>query len=279
MPASNVTITVEFVKITDGGNPTTPTTDGGEDNGIDEPPVTTNEYTVSVASGIKGGHFEVSPNGTEGSWSEITSKTYTKDTTIYVRPVCNNSFYKLVSNTVKYTLSKGGEGFLSDNGGCITITDNTILGATFEISQGNLSTLNGEITSGTSYGSNLKCGVFIYYTRKTFTDTYKNVKIVFGFDENYYGGLTISNSVDGITYKTKPNYYYVCNTEITQFSKDHGDDVVFVSITGNDFTLPLDTGKTGRVYVLAETNEGNKIMFPAAQDFSSKKIKYAVEIN
>lgn len=32
MPASNVTIAVEFVKITDGGSPTTPTTDGGEDN-------------------------------------------------------------------------------------------------------------------------------------------------------------------------------------------------------------------------------------------------------
>lgn len=268
------------------GEPTvteTPTTDGGEDNGTDEPPATANEYTVSVASGIKGGHFEVSPNGTEGSWSEITSKTYTKDTTIYVRPVCNNSFYKLVSNTVKYTLSKGGEGFLSDNGGCITITDNTILGATFEINQGNLSTLNGEITSefnNEEYKkNNYKCGVFI--SSKKSGDCFKSVEIVFGFSEYYYGGL-VSSSNDGILGNVKPTYYYVLPNKVTSLSTEldkENNYRTWVRITGDSFVPPFDTGDTGRIYVLVEDTDGNKSMYAATKNFSVGQIRYTVNID
>ena len=51
MSASNVAITVEFLKTTDSGN-------SDDNNG--ENPATTTEYTVSVVSGIKGGRIEVS---------------------------------------------------------------------------------------------------------------------------------------------------------------------------------------------------------------------------
>ena len=124
--------------------------------------------------------------------------------------------------------------------------------------------------------------LFIVSIKKTFTDTYKNVKIVFGFDENYYDGLTASTSDDGITYKRgynfwgleKPNYYYVCDTEITEFFPDgQGFDEVFVSITGDNFILP----DTGRICVLAETKEGNKIMISTRNVFSSNEIKFTVE--
>lgn len=103
MPASNVTITVEFVKITDGGNPTTPTTDGDEDNNnggngtgeAEETSVTipnvnvyieTHENGLGLNDGKKHGSFKLSKEGNTVTITVVPETGYelgyvlTKDT-------------------------------------------------------------------------------------------------------------------------------------------------------------------------------------------------------
>ncbi len=233
MPASNVTITVEFVKITDGGSPTTPTTpttDGGEDNGTDEPPVTTNEYTVSVASGIKGGHIEVSLDN--ATWTTLSTSTkYAKNTKLYVRAVADKH----------YKYSSGIDESV------ITITENKTLNATFEIVK---ETLGSVIVTPTLEVNddllNSKYIVEVQIEDYKFNAGWNKAKIALGFDEDYYYGLTETSLVGG------PKYYYAYPTEISTFTDTYydGTKVVFISINGENFEIP----DVGKLYLVLENN-------------------------
>ena len=161
----------------DSGEPTTTeptdTTNGGEDDGTGTGgnSTTTTEYTVSVADGIKGGYIEVSTDKEKwekffkNEWINRTFIKYAKGTKLYVRAVAANSFYKL--DKVGFTSSNGESGWFANNSSVddnwITVDDDITLNATFVfLGQRSIETLKGEITSGTSYKDNLKCGIFIY---------------------------------------------------------------------------------------------------------------------
>lgn len=253
MPASNVTITVEFVKITDGGNPTTPTTDGGEDNGTDEPPATTNEYTVSVASGIKGGHIEVSLDN--ATWTTLSTSTkYAKNTKLYVRAVADKH----------YKYSSGIDESV------ITITENKTLNATFEIVKETLGSVI--VTPTLEVNQNLlssKYIVEIQIANDKFNAGWNKAKIALGFDEDYYYGLTETSLVGG------PKYYYAYPTEISTFkdSKTNTMKVVYISINGENFEIP----DVGKFYLVLENNSQTSL-YPMTKPNSTKPNYFQVTV-
>lgn len=251
MPASNVTITVEFVKITDGGNPTTPTTDGGEDNGTDEPPVTTNEYTVSVASGIKGGHIEVSLDN--ATWTTLSTSTkYAKNTKLYVRAVADKHYeYKDGLRT------DGLEGQLK----YIVLNSNAELNANFVIK--NESLTPGSLTFGKKYTdvSSYRLKIMVKIAQSEFSESYKDARLAFGFSDGFYG----INKRIGSTSTDK--YFYVYDTVIPYDTFENVDNSkrIFVAINlDNAYELP-----DGEIYVLfpnLKNSEEKSVMYKATKD-------------
>lgn len=192
----------------------TPTTTGptDTDNGTGESSTITNEYTVSVADGIKVGHIEVSLD-TE-NWTKLSAPVkYAKKTNLYVRAVCDNSFYKL--KIMNFASSKGESGVLAKNAdNCITINDDITLNATFEIEKRSLETLKCEMTPTNACTNDFlgsKYQIEIQIINSKFKAGWNKAKIALGFDEEYYYGLKETDLAKW------PKYYYVYSTEITVF--------------------------------------------------------------
>ena len=210
--------------------PPTPTTDGGEDNGIGEPPATANEYTVSVASGIKGGHIEVSLDN--ATWTTLSTSTkYAKNTKLYVHAVADKH----------YKYSSGIDESV------ITITENKTLNATFEIVKETLGSVI--VTPTLEVNQDLlssKYIVEIQIVNDKFNAGWNKAKIALGFDEDYYYGLTETSLAGG------PKYYYAYPTEISTFkdSKTNTMKVVYISINGENFEIP----DVGKLYLALENN-------------------------
>ena len=226
MPSSNITVNVSFTQISNNG---------GEDNGTDEPPATTNEYTVSVASGIKGGHIEVSLDN--ATWTTLSTSTkYAKNTKLYVRAVADKH----------YKYSSGIDESV------ITITENKTLNATFEIVKETLGSVI--VTPTLEVNDDLlssKYIVEIQIANDKFNAGWNKAKIALGFDEDYYYGLTETSLVGG------PKYYYAYPTEISTFkdSKTNTMKVVYISINGENFEIP----DVGKFYLVLENNNQTEL--------------------
>lgn len=259
MPASNVTITVEFVKITDGGSPTTPTTDDGEDNNGGEP-LATNEYTVSVASGIKGGHIEVSLDN--ATWTTLSTSTkYAKNTKLYVRAVADKHYeYKDGLRT------DGFDGQLN----YIMLNSNAELNANFVIKKESLLTASCIITptnTVTNDYKNSKFRIEVQIANTKFEAGWNKAKIALGFDECYYEELRENLN-------SSPKYYYDYPTEITSFkeSLDNTKKIAYVGINGENFEIP----DVGKLYLVLENTSGQKVMYKMYQS-DVNKFKVIVE--
>ena len=208
MPASNVTITVEFVKITDGGSPTTPTTpttDGGEDNNGDEPPVTTNEYTVSVASGKTNG-ISFSIDGSD--WKTLDSNNTVKfnfedGKKIYVKTVnYADNFYKVTE--IDYTYSDGATGIVAkenvnDTYPCIRMKATNV---SLSVKTENVTDFKGGTIQFADSKEALSGCDYIFDIQVNDPAKLNNVKVGYLFDS----GLNLSNisGVKSIDYKNKP---------------------------------------------------------------------------
>lgn len=217
---------------------------GENNNGIDEPPVTTNEYTVSVASGIKGGHIEVSLDN--ATWTTLsTSIKYAKNTKLYVRAVADKH----------YKYSSGIDESV------ITITENKTLNATFEIVKETLGSVIVTTTLEINEDlSNSKYIVEVLISDYKFNAGWNKAKIALGFDEDYYYGLTETSLVDG------PKYYYAYPTEISTFNDTYysGTKAAYVGINGENFEIP----DVGKFYLVLENNNQTELYEMATSKFN-----------
>ena len=238
-----------------GKLPTTPTTDGGEDNGIDEPPVTTNKYTVSVASGIKGGHIEVSLDNV--TWTTLSTSTkYAKNTKLYVRAVADKHYeYKDGLRT------DGLEGQLK----YIVLNSNAELNANFVIKNESLTPGSLAFNDTKSNLSNYRRLVRIDIGKSGFSESYKDARLAFGFSDGFYG----INKRIGSTSTDK--YFYVYDTVIPYDTfKLRNDQLysIFVAINlDNGYELP-----DGEIYVLfpnLKNSDGKSVMYVAKKNKST----------
>lgn len=230
--------------------PTTPTTDGGEDNN-GEPPATANEYTVSVASGIKGGHIEVSLDN--ATWTTLSTSTkYAKNTKLYVRAVADKHYeYKDGLRT------DGLEGQLN----YIMLNSNAELNANFVIKNESLTpgslTFNGKKANLSNY----RRLVMIDIKESDFSESYKNARLAFGFSDGFYS----INKRIGSTSTDK--YFYVYDTEINTFENVNNLKRIFVAINlDNSYELP-----DGKIYVLfpnLKNSDGKSVMYAAKESTS-----------
>lgn len=237
--------------VADNGETETPTTDGGEDSNNGEPPATANEYTVSVASGIKGGHIEVSLDN--ATWTTLSTSTkYAKNTKLYVRAVADKHYeYKDGLRT------DGFDGQLN----YIMLNSNAELTANFVIKNESLTpgslTFNGEKANLSNY----RRLVMIDIKESDFSESYKNARLAFGFSDGFYS----INKRIGSTSTDK--YFYVYDTEINTFENVNNLKRIFVAINlDNSYELP-----DGKIYVLfpnLKNSDGKSVMYVAEESTS-----------